>query len=429
MKQFATYSRSNDCFPANCPEIFTRASGCHVTAQDGREFIDWGMSLRSVILGYCHSPVDEAVIKAIRKGVSFTRSNPYEEELRELIHSIIPCAEMIKFGKNGSDATSAAIKLARAYTGKPLIMMAIENPFVSTADFFIGTTPVNDGIPPFTPCAVKYSYNTMTVPYMQKNNSELIEIDIPIDEYLSENAVAAIVLDSSTVDITKEKLQYIRDLCTKHGVIMVLDEVISGFRYGISGVQGLYGVTPDLCTLGKAMANGFSISALCGKRDLMQLGDREHGNTFLMSGTYFSNTPDLAAGIATIHEIQQKGVIDHINNVGSSLCEYLQQAIYFYNMGDHVKFSPASRHCNPQLTFSSMEIKTLFDQCMIELGILMPYIAPSYSHGEQDEQQTIVATDYALGVCSSAIDEGNVKERLLNGHCEKPVFRKGGIKT
>lgn len=426
MKHYATYSRSNDCFPANCPFVFTHASSCHATAQDGREFIDWGMSLRSVVLGYCNENVDNAVIKAIQKGISFTRSNPYEEELRELIRSIIPCAEMVKFGKNGSDATSAAIRLSRAYTGKPLIMMAIENPFISTADFFIGTTPVNDGIPPFTPCAVKYSYDTMTVPYIQKNNSELIEIDIPIDEYLSENMAAAIILDPSTVDITKEKLQYIRDICTKHGVIMILDEVISGFRYGISGVQGLYGVTPDLCTLGKAMANGFSISALCGKRDLMQLGDREHGNTFLMSGTYFSEVTGLAAAIATIKELQDKKVPDYINSIGLKLCEGLKQTLDYQRMYNLIKFSPASRHCNPQLTFSSMEIKTLWDQCMIERGILMPYIAPSFSHGEQEVQQTIEAADYALNVCRKAIDEGNIKERLLNGHCEKPVFRKKG---
>jgi len=428
MKHFATYSRSNDCFPANCPSVFTSAKDCHVTAQDGREFIDWGMSLRSVILGYCNENVDNAVIKAIQKGISFTRSNPYEEELRELIRSIIPCAEEVKFGKNGSDATSAAIKLARAFTGRDIVLIAEENPFYSQHDWFIGTTSFNDGIPYCRECngtITKYSYNDLLIKTSDIWGRE--DTKVTRLEWLCEAfRPAAIILDASTVDITKEKLQYIRDLCTKHGVIMILDEVISGFRYGISGVQGLYGVTPDLATFGKAMANGYSISALCGKRDLMQLGDREHGNTFLMSGTYFSNTPDLAAGIATIHEIRQKGVIDHINNIGSNLCEGLQQAIDLHNMGEHVKFSPASRHCNPQLTFSSMELKTLWDQCMIERGILIPYISPSYSHTINEVEQTLEAADYALSVCRKAINERNVKELLLNGHCERSVFRKKG---
>jgi glutamate-1-semialdehyde 2,1-aminomutase len=428
MKHYATYSRSDDCFSSNCPQVFIKGSGCHVTSDDGREFIDFGMALRSVILGYCNPIVDEAVKKAIDKGVCFTRSNPYEGELKELLKSIIPCAEEVKLGKNGSDVTHAAVKLARAYTGRNLVLIAEENPFISTADFFIGTTLVNDGIPR-DETVRKYSYNNMNVNDRPYNASEADWNDnyISLEEYVGQHNIAAIILDPSTIDINREKLQYIRDLCDKYGIIMILDEVISGFRYGMGGVQGLFGVKPDLCTLGKAMGNGYAVSALCGRKELFDLGLRDKGNVFLLSGTYFSNTPDIAAAIACVRELQE--VPEYIWETGQDFSDRLRVTIHSAKMSPYMQINDWMP-CNPLIVyetyddkFALLELKTLFDQEMVKQGILMPYIAISASHTKKEIQQTVDAAEYALSVCKKAIDSGNVKESLC-GHCEKPVFRK-----
>ena len=425
MEHFATYSRSSDCFPANCPIIFKSGKGCRVKSIDGREFIDFGMALRSVILGYCYPPVDEAAKAAIDKGVCFTRSNPYEGELREIITQELELGEVCKFGKNGSDATHAAVKLARAYARRDIILIAEENPFISTADFFIGKTVVNDGIPcEERSSIVKYSYNNMTV-------GNFISCPTHIEKFVDQNEhnIAAIVLDPATVDVTKEKLQYIRDLCNKYGIIFILDETISGFRYHIRGVQGLYGVEPDLACYGKGMGNGYAVSCLAGRKELFDLGMRDKGNVFLLSGTYFSNTPDIAASIATIKELQKNKVINHIWAIGRILTERLKAAICNTEMSNYMRVNDFVT-CNPSIAYfgygdiKPMEIKTLFDQEMVRQGILMPYISISFSHGADEVNTTIEAAYNALNVCKNAIENENVKDLLIDGHCEAPVFRR-----
>ncbi len=413
-----TYSRSNDCFPDNAPEYLVKGNGCHVWDNNGKKYTDWGMSLRSVILGYCYPAVDNAVKNAIDNGIGFTRPSMYEMELAELMHDLIPCCEMVKFGKNGSDATHAAVKISRAFTGRDIVLIAKENPFISTADFFIETTALNDG------CFVsgktlQYSYNDM--------DFDKFDLD----------KVACIILDVSTVDGTKEKLQYIREICDKHGIIFVMDEVISGFRYDLRGVQGLYGVTPDLATFGKGMANGYSISALCGKKNIMRLGDREYGNVFLLSGTYFSETTGYSAALATINELQTVkynnygnylSVNDRLNQIGRFLKYGIDGLINKYGLQEHIKIKVHGKKeydgANPSMSFSSMELKTLFDQVMTECGVLMPYIAPCLSHSDNDIEHTINSAENALSVCRQALDKENVKELLISGHCEKPVFRR-----
>jgi glutamate-1-semialdehyde 2,1-aminomutase len=384
------------------------------------------MALRSIILGYCYPAVDEAVKKAIDKGISFTRSNPYEEELKELLKAIIPCAEETKFGKNGSDCVSAAVKLARAYTGNDIVLIAEECPFHAQQNWFIGTTPVYGGIPYCEHEFIKkYSYN--------KPNFGLVENHIHLDE------VAAIILDPSTVDVSKEKLQYIRDLCDKYGIIMIIDEVISGFRYSLNGVQGLYGVIPDLCTLGKAMGNGYSISALCGKKELFDLGLRGKGNVFLLSGTYFSETTGLAASIATIKELMEwhefdlvgdsmkPSIIsahDRLHATGNAIIAWTKEYINNYGLSAYV--SIGGYPTCPMMKWNDLHLKTIFDWKMIEQGILMPYIAPSLSHSKEDIYRTISAIDDAMDYVKYALtgDLDKFIDENCGGHVLKPVFRK-----
>lgn len=443
------YSKSMDLFPANAPRYILSAKGCILHSTDGREFIDWGMNVRSVILGYAFREIDDNVIDAVRRGIGYTRPSIHEAALAELMCDIIPSAEMVKFGKSGSDATSAAVKLARAYTGRELVLVAKENPFISQHDWFIGKTPVYDGIITSdeygTLIANEYSYDNLFVkdypksfhfdishifakPYenIEKSTSDdITELEFHCANRY--NKPAAIILDPSTVDITKEKLQYIRDICNKYGVVMIMDEIISGFRYGTKGVQGMFGITPDLSTFGKSMGNGYSISALCGKREIMELGDRDKGNVFLLSGTYFGETTGLAAATATINYLQKHPVTEYIKSIGSILCAKLKDTIAYHDMGDFVSVNDTFPQ-NPSIVWKDIKLKTLFDQFMVERGILMPYIAPSYSHTPEHIANTACAADYALGrlraYTSLGIDDKRISEALMNGHCEKPVFRR-----
>lgn len=412
-----TYSKGDRCFPSNAPEYLVKAEGCYVWDNKGNKFIDWAMGLRSVILGHGYKKVEKAVIKALSDGVNFCRPSLLEFNLAELMVEKIPSAEMVKFSKTGSNVTSAAVRLARAYTGKRLVLIAEENPIISGHDWFIGMTPLNDGIP-MTTCydVEKYSYNNLE----ETLNSRVFYF----------NDVAAIVLDPATVDITKEKLQYIRDLCTKHGIVFILDEMISGIRYGVGGVQGLLGVTPDLSTFGKALGNGFSVAALCGNRDIMKLGDREHGNVFLLSGTHSAETTGLAAAWATIIEIADKPqILQHVNTVGRILVQNIQKKINTYGLNEHVNIKHIFEGRNPSMSFSSMELKTIFDQHMVECGILMPYIAPSFAHSHEDIEKTLNAVEFSLKMVAKALEsKDDLKKFCFDEWVERPVFKRGDKK-
>ena len=427
MKHYATYSRSQDCFPANAPDTFISGKGCHVTAEDGREFIDFGMALRSVILGYCYPAVDEAAKKAIDKGVCFTRSNPYEGELREIITQDLKLGEKCKFGKNGSDATSNAIRLSRAYTGKKYVLIPRECPFFSTDSWFIGTTPVNDGILPeeYTYSKV-FSYNNMTVD------------GTDIDDWISENKdVAAVIVDLATADNSKEKLQKIRDICTKHGVLLIMDEIITCFHTDLRGYQGLYGVKPDLSTYAKGMGNSYSISCVAGRKEIFDLGIRGKGSVFCASGTYFSETVGLSAAIACINELQNfsyyscTGVKltawDYLKNIGSKIIDFIQSKIKEYNLETYVGINGfPSLPMMQWKTSEGLKAKTIFDTEMINQGICAPYWSPSLSHSFEDVAKTMGAIDVSLDVLKRVIFSGSFDEHI-KAHCgnwvEKPVFR------
>jgi glutamate-1-semialdehyde 2,1-aminomutase len=410
-----TYSKSDDCFPANAPKYISRGKGCYVQDHRGKRYLDWGMGLRSVILGHSYESVNHAVIDAVVDGVNHTRPTLLEWELAEKMVDIIPSAEMVKFGKSGSDVTSAAVKLARAYTGRKYVLIAAENPFISQHDWFISKTELSAGIP--------IDHYVRTFCYNRLGDDSIWSVRL--------SEVAAIVLDPSTVDITKEKLQFLRDLCDKNGIVFILDEMISGFRYGLTGVQGYFGITPDLSTFGKAMGNGFSISALCGKREIMQLGDRKYGDVFLLSGTFNAETTGLAAALATISEMQniEPCVVQKLNNMGRQLVKGINEKAVIYGLEGRIKakcFSADGENvgCNPSMTFSNMDVKTLFDQHMVECQILMPYIAPSYSHGVEEIEKTLNGADYAMKMIVRAIENKRVSQDCMDDWHEKPVFRK-----
>jgi glutamate-1-semialdehyde 2,1-aminomutase len=381
---------------------------------DGNEFIEYGMGLRSVTLGHSYAPVVEAVRDSLALGTNFTRPSVTELECAERFLSIVDGAEMVKFTKDGSTATTAALKLARAYTGRELVGMCAEHPFFSYDDWFICTTTSDAGIPAsFLEGVVSFNYNDL------ESVKRLFEANT--------GKVAALFLEAARADEPAPGfLEGVQDLCRKHGALLVLDEMITGFRWHLGGAQKLYGITPDLSTFGKAIANGFALSALAGKREIMRLGSRERDQdeVFLLSTTHGAETPALAAAIRTMEIYVQEPVVERLHAAGERLRAGIEAAVRARGLERHVPVM--GRACNlfygtcDAFGQPSQAFRALFLQETIRRGVLMPSLVVSYSHTDDDIARTVEAVDGALEVYARALQDG--VERHLVGPPTRHVF-------
>lgn len=410
-----TYAKGDDQFPENAPGCLVRGDGCRVWDADGKEYIEYGMGLRAVTLGHCFAPVVRAAAEQLRCGTNFTRPAEVELQCAEELLSLMPGTEMVKFCKDGSMAVDGALKLARAATGRDMVAICGDHPFFSTNDWFIGTTPMPGGIPQAVrDLAVKFRYN------------DIESLSAVFDAHPSR--IACVVLEAArTEEPHPGYLAKVRELAHRHGAVFVLDEMITGFRWHLPGAQSLYGVQADLSTFGKALANGFSVSALVGRRELMELGGFDHTRerVFLLSTTHGAETHGLAAAIATMQFYRANPVVETLYALGARLragCESIVKAL-----GIQEHFQLISRDCN--LLFAtrdterrpSQEFRTLFMQELIAGGVIAPSFVVSYSHSEADIDRTIEVIARALAVYRNAI-EGGV-ERFLRSRPVKPVFR------
>lgn len=409
-----TYSKGDDQFPQLSPHSIVKGKGARIWDVDGNEFIDWGMGLTSVLLGHAYEPIVEVVKKELDNGCNFIRPSFIEAEVAELVQQQIPSAEMVKFAKNGSNATTSAVKLARAYTGKEIVLRCFDQPFFSIDDWFIGDTDISSGVTEKTKSETKhFKYN------------DIEDLKNCIEKYRS-LGIACVILEPASTEEPKEGyLQNVKDLCEKEGIVLIFDEVVSGFRFHPKGAQFLYGVTPHLSTFGKAMANGFSISALVGKKEIMKLGGLEHKKerVFLLSTTYGGETHHLRAAQKSIEILNQNDyeVTKHIWNVGKTIKENYNTLVKKHSLQEYTKMMGID--CRPYFYFKDNTIRTLFLQEMIKCGVLAQGIIPSYSHRENEIKQTLDAFDYSLRVLANAISNNEVN-KLLIGNAVKPVFRK-----
>jgi len=411
-----TYAKGDDQYPESMPVYLSRGKGCHVWDVDGNEFIEYGMGLRSVTLGHAYEPVVEAVSRQLRFGTNFVRPSPIELECAEALREFIPSAEMVKLGKHGSDATNAAVKLARAFTGRDLVATCKEHPFFSVDDWFIGSTPMNAGIPKAVQqLTVNFHYNDL-------ESLRRLFAGHP-------KQVAAVILElEKETEPAAGFLAGLKELCAREGAVLVFDEMITGFRWDNGGAQKYYGVTPDLSTFGKAIANGFSVSALAGRRDIMQLGGLHHDKerVFLMSTTHGAESHSLSAALETMRIYREEPVVETLWRQGRLLTEGIRQvtkqlglADYFYVRGRPCCLSYATLDTAKQ---HSSALRTLFLQETMRRGLLMPSLVISYSHSDADVQRTVEGIAGALQVYRQALDQG--VERYLEGRPVKPVFRK-----
>jgi glutamate-1-semialdehyde 2,1-aminomutase len=410
-----TYAKGDDQYPEGAPAFIVRGQGCRVWDLDGREFLEYGMGLRSVTLGHAYPAVVEAAAAAIKQGTNFTRPSPLELEAAERLLGLIEGADMAKFAKNGSDITTAAVKLARAHTGRDLVAICSDQPFFSTDDWFIGTTAMPAGIP--------QSIRAMTLSFRY---NDLDSVDTLFRRYPGQ--IAGLVLEPAAAqEPAPGFLEGLRARCNAEGAVLIFDEMITGFRWHRGGAQTLYGVVPDLSAFGKAIANGFSVSALIGKRELMELGGLRHEKerVFLLSTTHGAETHALAAAIATMKVYENEGVVEYLHRQGARLRAGIDEAVRRLGLTAH--FQLAGRDCN--LVYASKDaegkpsqaFRTLVLQEALKRGILMPSLVVSYSHGDDEIDRTVEALGEVLGVYRQALDGGI--ERFLEGRPVQPVFR------
>lgn len=411
-----TYAKGDDQYPEMPPRYISHGKGCHVWDLDGNEYIEYAMGLRAVTLGHAYEPVVEAASRQMRLGSNFNRPCLIELECAEAFLELVPGAEMVKFAKNGSDAIDAAIKLARAFTGRSLIAICGNHPFFSIADWFIGTTAVDAGIPQaIKDLTLKFKYNELSsVQELFKKHS---------------GHIAAVVLEpEKDVPPSDNFLTQLRELCHQEGALLILDEMITGFRWHNGGAQSYYGVVPDLSTFGKALGNGFALSALAGRREIMRLGGLHHAEprVFLLSTTHGAETHALAAGLEVMRTYQREPVVDHLWQQGRKLAQGINQAISELKLGDFFGLSgkPCCLTYNTRDTDRnpSQAFRTLFLQETLNRGLLAPSLVVSYSHSDEDIQRTVEVIRSALVVYQKALENGI--DKYLEGRPVKPVFRK-----
>ncbi|WP_019931303.1 glutamate-1-semialdehyde 2,1-aminomutase [Nocardia sp. BMG111209] len=407
-----TYARGADQYPEFMAPVLVRGNGCRVWDCDGNEYVEYGMGLRSVTLGHGYAPVVAAVSRTIADGVNFSRPTELELLAAEDFLSLVPGADMVKFAKNGSDATTAAVRLARAVTGRETVAIC-DQPFFSVDDWFIGTTAMTAGIPA-SGATVRFPYNDLD----------------SLAAVLDSRDVACVVLEAATATAEPAPgyLAGVRALCDRYGTLLVFDEMITGFRWSAGGAQAVYGVTPDLSCWGKAMGNGFPISALAGRRELMELGGlrTQRDRVFLLSTTHGPETGSLAAFRAVVRAYAETDPIGRMESAGRRLADGVNAIAAELGIADHLQVL-GRPSCLIFVTrdaegLPAQPFRTLFLQEILERGVLGQSFVTSAAHTDADIDRTIEACRPAAEIYSRAVEQGTV-EGLLRGRPVAPALR------
>lgn len=413
-----SYAKADHQYPQLAPGFIARGLGSHVWDVDGNEFIEYGSGNRAVGLGHAFPAVIKAVQTQLSLGVNFTRPAEIEPRAAETLLDLIPGAEMVKFCKNGSDATTAAIKLARAWTQRDRIACCHDHPFFSSDDWYIGTTAWDAGIPQASrELTLRFRYNDL-------ESVRRLFAAHP-------DSIAALILEPARDDEPRDRfLHQVRELCHQHGALFILDELITGFRWAVGGGQAAYQLEADLSCWGKAMANGFSVSALAGKRRYMQLGDLEGDDhrVFLLSSTHGAEPHGLAAALATMEVYRREPVIETLQRRGERLRDALTQVIAAHGLQQQVRLR-GRPSCLSYTTLDrdgqpSLALRSLLLQETIRRGILMTSLVVGYSHSDEDIDRTVTAIDGALGVYRRALED-SVERFLVGPPVRNSVYRGG----
>ena len=401
-----TFSKSLTQYPRGVSPFFIeKGKGSKVWDVDGNEYVDFVNSLAAVTLGYCDKDVDGAVLEQMKNGATFSLPHKLEMEVAEKLIEIIPCAEKVRFAKNGTDATSASIRIARAYTGKEHIAVC---GYHGWQDWYIGSTTRDLGVP--------QSVKELTHKFEYNNIQSLEKI-------FQEQELACVIMEPMNVEYPKDGfLKGVKELAHKNNALFILDETVTGFRYSLGGAQELFDVMPDLATFGKGMTNGYPLSAVVGSNEVMQKVE-----DIFFSGTFGGETLSLAAASSIIDKYKKKQVIEHFSEVGTYLLEQLNQLInnkglsaIFWTSG-HPSWS--FLHIKEQERYSTFEIKTFFLQEMFKRGILtLGSHNISYSHTKEVVDQLLEVYAEVLPMIKHHISNKDLLENI-QGEILKPLFK------
>jgi glutamate-1-semialdehyde aminotransferase/spore coat polysaccharide biosynthesis protein SpsF (cytidylyltransferase family) len=378
-----TFSKSHLQYPQPSPLFLSHGQGGLVWDIDGNEYTDLVSALLPNVLGYRDPDVDAAIRRQLSSGISFSLATELEAELAETLCRLIPCAEAVRFGKSGTDVTTAAVRLARAYTGRDRVVIC--GGYHGWADWSVER---NLGVP---------------------GDVRKWSTRVPFGSQLHPDSFADCAAIIVEPEGGPEYLRYLRELCDQHGIVLIFDEVITGFRFDLGGAQQLFGVTPDLACFGKAMANGMPLSAIVGRRDIMKM--MEPPDNIFYSGTMFGETLSLAAGIATIAKLEREDIIPKLWGCGSHLSNCVDDLIEAKGLNDFIATS--GRAPFVRVVFKDDKIAALFRREMVASGTL---IIASHNicaaHGPNEIKRILKSYDHALGVVSNAILHGTVEEKL-----------------
>jgi glutamate-1-semialdehyde 2,1-aminomutase len=433
-----TYSKGDDQFPSNAPKILFKGKGAYVYDQKNQKFLDYGMGLRSVNIGYAENIINKAAIKEINKGNNLSKPSEVEFLAAKNFIKTIKNADMVKFTKNGSSAVTAAVKLSRAYNNKKKILICKQHPFFSFDDWFIGSTKIKRGVPKeIQKLTIGFDYNDIIglrkIIKRNKNSisclvTEAVTTECPKIDFNTKGCCNKLICERNYKK-SNHFLKDVQSLCQTNNIVFILDEMITGFRWNISGAQEFFNIEPDLSTFGKSMANGFSLAAVCGKKKIMQLGSINKKNrerVFLLSTTHGAEMSSLGAFNETIRYFNKKKVLKHNAKYAFNLISKANKLIKIKKLQDYVNFrGPVfnpSYICKDANKKESLEFKTLFMQEMIKNKVIMPYISVSYRHKAIELKKTINALNKTLDIYAIALKKGYKK--YLKGPVIKPVFRK-----
>ena len=405
-----TYSKSYRYYcQGDSPSFIERGEGCYLYDVDGNKFIDFVCALGPITIGYNVEEINDAVKNQLEKGISFSLQAEAEVELAEKIIEIIPCAEMVRFVKNGGDATTAAIRLARAYTNRDLVALS---GYHGMHDWSIGATENNKGIPK------EISNLTKTFEYNDIESLEELFKTYP-------NEIAAVILEPIQANGPKDDfLQKVKELTHENGAVLIFDEVVSGFRYALGGASEYYDIVPDMAAFGKGMGNGLPISAVAGKKEIMK--QIEEG--IFVSTTFGGESLSMAGSLAALKILEKPGVYEHIWKLGSILKEGLEDLIKKYELEDVILVSGLPPHCGVEFedvgSLDYLDINSIYSQAMIHNGIITVGINNiNLSHTENEINAYLNAAEEAMIDIKKAIEQ-NSTEGILIGKKVDPVFKR-----
>jgi glutamate-1-semialdehyde 2,1-aminomutase len=393
-----TFSKSRTQYPVGVSPLYLKKSkGPYSWDIDGNKYIDLVSSLAAVTIGYGDKKISKSVKKQLKSGITLSLPTRLEAEVAEMLIEMIPSAEKVRFGKNGSDATSAAIRLARAYTGRDQIAMC---GYHGWQDWSIASTTRNKGIPKSViDLTHSFKYNDLS-------SLEVIFSRFPSD-------IAAVIMEPMNITYPNPGfLASVKDLAHRYGALLIFDETITGFRYSNGGGQELFGVTPDLSTFGKGIANGFPLSAVVGSNDVMK-----QMSEIFFSGTFGGELLSLQAARTSLQMYKDENVVSRLIEIGENLNNGVSEILKGYEMDSYLELSghPTWKFISWSKVdnYSEMQLKTYFlQECFAEGLLVLNSNNITLSHTSKVVNKTLDKYDVILSRIAKSIQKKSLLENL-----------------